>query len=57
VELARDSHFGLVGSKERAEHIGGRYIVHSAPGQGTTVRVTAPLALLQDSSRSNNSQD
>jgi signal transduction histidine kinase len=55
VELARDSHFGLVGSKERAEHIGGRYIVHSAPGQGTTVRVTAPLAILRDSSRSDNS--
>jgi signal transduction histidine kinase len=43
VELARENHFGLVGSMERASAIGGVYEVISAPGQGTLVRVTAPL--------------
>jgi signal transduction histidine kinase len=30
---------GLVGMQERAEKIGGRLTIHSAPGQGTRVRV------------------
>jgi PAS domain S-box-containing protein len=44
VELARHNHLGLVGSAERAESIGARYTVTSAPGAGTTVRVMLPLA-------------
>jgi signal transduction histidine kinase len=41
-ELARDEHFGLVGSAERAEAQGGTFQVKSTPGQGTTVRAQLP---------------
>lgn len=44
VELARANHLGIIGAVERASHIGGRYEVISAPGKGTTVRVTLPLS-------------
>jgi two-component system sensor histidine kinase DegS len=42
VELARQGHFGLVGMKERAEAIGGRFTVSSEPENGTKIRVVAP---------------
>lgn len=42
IELARSDHFGLLGSAERAEEIDGTFVVLSSPGQGTTVRVSAP---------------
>ncbi len=42
LQLARHGHYGLVGSVERAEAIGGRLMVRSAPGQGTAVLVVAP---------------
>ncbi len=42
VRLARQGHLGLVGSVERAEMIGGRLEVISAPGRGTQVRATLP---------------
>ena len=35
-------HYGLVGMKERASQIGGRFDVASEPGKGTTVRVVVP---------------
>ncbi len=35
--------FGLAGMRERAELLGGRLDVSSAPGRGTTVRLTVPL--------------
>ena len=35
---ADEGHFGLQGMRERAERLGGRIAVESAPGQGTTVR-------------------
>jgi signal transduction histidine kinase len=38
----RQSHFGLLGISERAKRIGGRFILETAPGQGTTVRVEIP---------------
>lgn len=41
IELARRGHLGLLGAAERAEAIGGRLEVLSAPGQGTVVRVVA----------------
>lgn len=44
VRLAREGHLGLVGSVERAEMIGGRLEVVSAPGRGTRVRVSIPQA-------------
>ncbi len=35
-------HFGLAGMRERAELAGGKLKIVSAPGQGTTVRLTLP---------------
>lgn len=42
VDLVRQGHFGLVGSIERAESVGGRMEIRSAPGQGTEIHVTVP---------------
>lgn len=42
LELARQGHLGLLGSKERANAIGGKLKVKSAPDEGTTLLVTAP---------------
>jgi signal transduction histidine kinase len=38
-------HFGSVGMRERAEQIGGRFSLRSAPGAGTTIEVTVPAAV------------
>jgi two-component system sensor histidine kinase UhpB len=38
------SGFGTRGMKERVEGLGGRYSIDSAPGRGTSVRITIPLA-------------
>jgi two-component system NarL family sensor kinase len=42
----RQSHVGvgITGMRERAEQMNGVFELESAPGQGTTVRVTLPLA-------------
>ena len=37
--LTQMRHYGLAGMRERAEAIGGRFAVISAPGEGTTIRV------------------
>lgn len=42
LRLSRSGHLGLVGIHERAEAVGGRLQVISAPGQGTRVLVTVP---------------
>ena len=42
IELGRQQHYGLLGLAERALALGGSFDVTSAPGEGTTVRVTAP---------------
>jgi len=42
VELVRQGHFGLVGSIERAEAIGGKLLVHSEPSQGTQIKIIIP---------------
>ncbi len=39
--LARSQHFGLLGISEWAEAIGAELTVHSAPGEGTMIRVVA----------------
>lgn len=40
-EMALGGHFGLLGASERAEAVGARLEVDSAPGKGTTIRVTS----------------
>jgi signal transduction histidine kinase len=37
-----NGHFGLVGMRERAEAVGGRLVVTSAPGRGTAIEATIP---------------
>lgn len=37
-------HFGLQTMRERAESVGGRFSLESAPGMGTTVRIVVPAA-------------
>ncbi len=41
IDLARQGHFGLLGSSERAESIGGQLSVYSSQDLGTAVSVTA----------------
>jgi two-component system sensor histidine kinase UhpB len=40
--LTDRGHFGLIGMRERAELIGARLVIQSAPGQGTTVELSLP---------------
>jgi PAS domain S-box-containing protein len=42
--LARESHGGLLGMRERATLLGGSWVIHSAPDSGCIVRATLPLA-------------
>ena len=35
---------GLLGMRERAELLGGTFVMQTKPGQGTTIRVNLPLA-------------
>ena len=42
-ELAASQHYGLVGMRERVEHLGGEFNLTSAQGQGTHVRLRIPL--------------
>jgi signal transduction histidine kinase len=42
-DLAAAGHYGLMGMQERAELIGGRLSIQSAPGSGTTVELRVPL--------------
>ena len=39
-----DSHFGLLGMRERAESLGGRFDIRTAPQQGTQVNVWVPVS-------------
>ena len=39
---------GLVSMRERAQNLGGRFAVNSAPGAGTTVEVIIPCKKLQE---------
>jgi len=41
-EMAPAGHFGLLGVQERAESIGARLQIESAPGQGTRLQVSLP---------------
>jgi signal transduction histidine kinase len=37
--LAQTGHFGLLGARERAEAVGARLVIDSAPGKGTKIAV------------------
>ncbi len=39
----RTGHFGLIGMRERTERIGGKLDITSQPGEGTSIRIEAPL--------------
>ena len=41
---AADGHFGIQGMRERAKRIGAELRIDTAPGRGTIVSVTLPLA-------------
>ncbi len=43
VAAGRGRSFGLLGMQERAAALGGTLAIDSAPGQGTTIRVSVPL--------------
>jgi signal transduction histidine kinase len=43
VLAAQSVHFGLVGMRERIEHVGGRFEVKSSPGKGTQLSVELPV--------------
>ena len=47
VELARHGHLGLVGMRERAESVGGKLNILSAPSHGTTIQVEVPCQLMK----------
>lgn len=47
-QLAQNGHFGLVGTAERVEAIGGQLSVESSPGKGTEIRVRVPLLGVPD---------
>ncbi|MDJ0521587.1 MAG: ATP-binding protein [Planctomycetota bacterium] len=42
-DAPRESGIGLMSMRERAELLGGHFEIESAPGSGTTVRVSVPL--------------
>jgi len=44
VHVDANGHFGLVGMRERAATLGATFAIESAPGRGTTVLLTIPVA-------------
>ncbi|MFM7068595.1 MAG: GAF domain-containing sensor histidine kinase [Actinomycetes bacterium] len=48
---SRESAYGLVGMKERADAIGARLTITSSPGQGTTITVVAGTAQTKETSQ------
>lgn len=47
----RDSAYGLVGMRERADVVGAHLIIDSSPGGGTTIRVVAGIAPSRSTTR------
>ena len=41
-QAQRDGHLGLLGMRERAELLGGQFILEAKPGEGTVIRITIP---------------
>jgi signal transduction histidine kinase len=42
VEAQADGHLGLLGMRERAELLGGQFVLETEPAQGTIIRVSIP---------------
>ena len=42
VEAQKDGHLGLLGMRERAELLGGEFVLEAIPGQGTVINITIP---------------
>ena len=40
----RNTRLGLIGMRERLEMVGGKFVVESSPGKGTTIQAQIPLA-------------
>jgi signal transduction histidine kinase len=38
-----NGHYGIIGMRERIEHLGGTFVLRSGPGEGTDVDVDVPL--------------
>jgi signal transduction histidine kinase len=47
-EAARKGRLGLHGMRQRVEVMGGLFQLHTAPGQGTLIRVTLPLTAKEE---------
>jgi NarL family two-component system sensor histidine kinase YdfH len=41
--LSKPGHYGMLGLRERARLLGGQLVVHTAPGEGTTLRFLLPV--------------
>jgi signal transduction histidine kinase len=44
-EAVSQGRYGVLGMRERAESVGGRVSVQSAPGRGTVVRCAVPMSV------------
>ena len=38
-----NGHYGIIGMRERIEHLGGSFVLRSRPGEGTHLEVAVPL--------------
>ncbi len=43
IHSKRNTRLGLLGMRERLEMVGGKFVIESSPGQGTTVQAQIPL--------------
>jgi signal transduction histidine kinase/ligand-binding sensor domain-containing protein len=50
IQSSNGRHYGLIGMRERAEKLGGDFLLTSSPGKGTQVRLSVPLAKTEPSS-------
>ena len=43
LRVGKSKRMGMLGMRERVEMVGGRFMVESAPGQGTTIQALIPF--------------
>jgi len=48
-----NGHYGIIGMRERIEHLGGKFVLRSGPGEGTHVEVAVPIAKRPSTQTSN----